>query len=226
MAISTNSSTAKASTGVVGNATANGTPIVKPGADLDKNAFFKILAAELSNQDPTQAQDTTAYISQLAQFTSLEQMTSLNNTMTLSAAQNLTGKFVALDVLDSKGIPECGVVRAVYKYSGDVYVTVEGVDGKLKDYTYSQVTDVLDSGDPNMDNLTFSNATTLIGKNVTIADTGDTEDSEEEKVKNIEGKVLEVYRDGQGIKLKVEGEVDGKKEVKDYLFDLVISVKN
>jgi len=178
---------------VVGNATANGTPIVKPGSELDKNAFFKILAAELSNQDPTQSQDTSAYIAQLAQFTTLEQMSSLNNTMTLSAAQNLTGKFV------------------------------EGVDGKLKDYTYSQVTDVLDSGDPNMDNLTFSNATTLIGKNVTIKDTSS---GEGEKEKTIDGKVVEVYRDGDGIKLKVEVQVDGKTEVKEYLFDLVTSVKN
>jgi len=154
---------------VGGSATANGTPIVKPGSELDKNAFFKILAAELSNQDPTKAQDTTAYISQLAQFTTLEQMSTLNTTMTLSSAQNLTGKFVALDVLDPNGVPQCGVVRAVYKYSGDVYVSVEGLDGKITDYAYNQVTNVIDSVDPNMDNLTFSNAVTLMGKIVEIA---------------------------------------------------------
>ena len=209
--------------GVVGNATKNGTPIVKPGSELDKNAFFKILAAELSNQDPTQSKDTSAYIAQLAQFTTLEQMSSLNNTMTLSAAQNLTGKFVALDVFDSNGVADCGIVRNVYKLKGEVFVTVEGVDGKLTDYTYSQVTDVLDSGDPNMDNLTFSNATTLIGKNVTVKDTSS---GEGEKEKTIDGKVVEVYRDGDGIKLKVEVQVDGKTEVKEYLFDLVTSVKN
>jgi len=208
---------------VVGNATANGTPIVKPGSELDKNAFFKILAAELSNQDPTQSQDTSAYIAQLAQFTTLEQMSSLNSTMTLSAAQNLTGKFVALDVFDSNGVPQSGVVRGVYKHRGEVFVTVEGVDGKVTDYTYSQVTDVLDSGDPNMDNLTFSNATTLIGKNVTIKDTSS---GEGEKDKTIDGKVVEVYRDKDGIKLKVEVQVGGKTEVKEYLFNLVTSVKN
>jgi len=209
--------------GVAGNATVNGTPIVKPGSDLDKNAFFKILAAELSNQDPSKSQDTSAYIAQLAQFTTLEQMSSLNNTMTLSAAQNLTGKFVALDVFDSNGEAECGIVRAVYKHNGDVFVTVEGVDGIEKDYAYSQVTNILDFGDPNMNNLTFSNATTLMGKNVTIKDTSS---GEGEKEKTIDGKVVEVYRDGDGIKLKVEVQVDGKTEVKDYLFDLVTSVKN
>ena len=212
-----------AASGVLGNATENGTPIVKPGSELDKNAFFKILAAELSNQDPTQSKDTSAYIAQLAQFTTLEQMSSLNNTMTLSSAQNLTGKFVAVDDLDSNGVAKCGMVRSVYKHKGEVFVTVEGVDGKLTDYTYSQVTDVLDSGDPNMDNLTFSNATTLIGKNVTVKDTSS---GEEGKEKTTDGKVVEVYRDGNGIKLKVEVQVNGKTEVKEYLFDLVTSVKN
>ncbi|WP_346913561.1 flagellar hook capping FlgD N-terminal domain-containing protein [Clostridium sp.] len=241
MPISTHNT--KVASEVLGNKTENGTPIVKPGAELDKNSFFKILAAELSNQDPTQAQDTTAYISQLAQFTTLEQMSSLNSTMTLSSAQGLTGKFVALDALDSKGVPQCGVVRAVYKYRGDVYVTVEGVDGKYTDYAYSQVTDVLDSGDPNMDNLTFSNAVTLMGKIVEIAlppdkaeekpkvdgekekPKVDGEEEEKEKTKSITGKVVEVYRDAEGIKLKVEVEVDGKTEIKDYLFNSVIGVK-
>ncbi|MEG0307350.1 MAG: flagellar hook capping FlgD N-terminal domain-containing protein [Clostridium sp.] len=222
------------------NKTPNGTPIVKPGSDLDKNAFFKILAAELANQDPTKPQDTTAYISQLAQFSSLEQMSGLNTTMTLSAAQNLTGKFVALDVLDKNGVPQCGVVRAVYKHGTDVYVTVEGLDGKLVDYAYSQVTDVIDSVDPNMDNLTFSNAVTLIGKNVEIAlpqekpddkpsvEKPEGEGGTEEKPKppkTITGKVVEVYRDAQGIKLKVEVQIDGKTEIKDYLFNDVIGVK-
>ncbi|WP_346936989.1 flagellar hook capping FlgD N-terminal domain-containing protein [Clostridium sp.] len=232
MPISTHNT--KVTSEVLGNKTENGTPIVKPGAEFDKNSFFKILAAELSNQDPTQAQDTTAYISQLAQFTTLEQMSSLNSTMTLSSAQGLTGKFVALDALDSNGVPQCGVVRAVYKHKGDVYVTVEGVDGKYTDYAYSQVTDVIDSGDPNMDNLTFSNAVTLMGKIVEIAlpsDTteekpeGDGKKEKEEKTKSITGKVVEVYRDAEGIKLKVEVEVDGKTEIKDYLFDSVIGVK-
>lgn len=209
--------------GIEGSATKNGTPIVKPGSELDKNAFFKILAAELSNQDPTQSQDTSAYIAQLAQFTTLEQMSSLNSTMTLSSAQNLTGKFVAVDVLDSNGVPQCGVVRAVYKHMGEVYVTVEDVEGKLTDYTYSQVTDVLDSGDPNMDNLTFSNAANVIGKNVTIEYPSSNGTGNKETV---EGKVLEVFRDNDGIKLKVEVMVNGNVEIKEYLFNLVTSVRN
>lgn len=214
--------------------TPNGTPIVENPNDLDKDAFFKILAAELANQDPTQSQDTTAYITQLAQFTSMEQMSALNDTMTLNAAQSLTGKFVGLGVYDSNGMPESGVVRAVYKYKGEVFVSVEGLDGKLKDFKYSQVTDVLDYGDPNMDNLTFSNAATLIGKTVEVTvykepvegeGEGEGEGDSKPTTETISGKVIKVYRDSEGIKIKMEVEKDGKVEVKDFLFDTITSVE-
>lgn len=202
-------------------ATSNGTPIVNPGADLDKNAFFKILAAELANLDPTAQQDTTAYITQLAQFTSMEQMSTLNNTMTLSAAQNLTGRFVALNVADEDGVPMCGMVRSVYTYNGEIFVSVEGLDGKYTNFKYSQVTDVMDYSDPNMDNLAFANAANLIGKFVEITIAGE----DPEKPEKINGKVLKVYRDSEGIKVKVEITKDGVTEVKDYLFDSVTSVE-
>lgn len=214
------------------SATAKGTPIVKAGETLDNNSFFKILAAELSNQDPTQPQDTTAYISQMAQFTSLEQMTALNGTMTLSAAQGLTGKFVGLDVADDKGIQQCGEVRGVYKFKNQVYVSVEDVKGVITNYKYSQVTNVFELDDLNMDNLTFSNASTLIGKTVDISvpvETDKDKDKESDpstpKFKTVTGEVTEVYRDGEGIKLKVQVEVDGKTQINDYLFNSVISVK-
>ena len=58
---------------------------------LDKNAFLKILTAELSNQDPLNSTDNTQYISQLAQFSALEQSQNTNDTITsLLNSQKIT----------------------------------------------------------------------------------------------------------------------------------------
>lgn len=108
---------------------------------LDKNAFMKILMAEVSNQDPTsQSNDPTQYISQLAQFSSLEQMTNLNNTMTLTSALNLIGATVQLNQTDSSGNYISGVVKSVSKSGDDITLNMQ-VDGSstLQNYDYSDV---------------------------------------------------------------------------------------
>jgi flagellar basal-body rod modification protein FlgD len=111
--------------------TARGTAIVKKGQDMDKNAFFKILAAELSNQDPQNAQDGTAYVSQMAQFSSLEQMVNLNDNVKFTQASSLIGKTVTLNKLDANGNFYSGVVSNVVK-SGDT-IQLNVAVGKEKD---------------------------------------------------------------------------------------------
>jgi flagellar basal-body rod modification protein FlgD len=48
---------------------------------LDKDAFLKMMIAQLKNQDPLNPMDGTAFVAQLAQFSSLEQLNNLNTTM-------------------------------------------------------------------------------------------------------------------------------------------------
>jgi flagellar basal-body rod modification protein FlgD len=50
---------------------------------LDKDAFMKMLVAQLRNQDPLNPMDGTEFAVQLAQFTSLEKLTNLNETMSV-----------------------------------------------------------------------------------------------------------------------------------------------
>ena len=68
---------------------------------LSTDDFLKILAAEMSNQDPTNPMDDTALIAQMAQFNTLEQMTSMNksiNTLLVTQASNLIGKSVTATI--------------------------------------------------------------------------------------------------------------------------------
>ncbi|NLM33916.1 MAG: flagellar biosynthesis protein FlgD [Clostridiales bacterium] len=152
-------------------ATEKGTRIVKAGDTLDKNAFLRILAAELTNQDPTNAQDSTQYVSQMAQFASLEQMYNLNTTMTMNAANSLIGKAVTVSKTDLYGNYYAGIVRAVTNSSGTIKVTLEVEENgsiEYKDFNYEDVKEVIQVSDTRLDavneNMLLLTASALIGK--------------------------------------------------------------
>lgn len=88
--------------------TENGTAIIMPGEESNKDLFLKMLVAQMQNQDPFNPQDPTQYVTQLSQFTMLEQSMTLNDNMeylmgmtngllvnsAMSGASNLIGKEV------------------------------------------------------------------------------------------------------------------------------------
>ncbi len=49
---------------------------------VNKDDFFKMLVAQLKNQDPMKPLDATAFTAQLAQFSSLEKLDNVNATLT------------------------------------------------------------------------------------------------------------------------------------------------
>lgn len=104
----------------------------KPSNTLGQDAFVKILTAEMAHQSPDSTQDSTQFISQMAQFSSVEQMLNLNRTMTFNGASSLVGKAVTMNAQDSNGQPYRGTVQKVTK-DGDnvqVYVSLLDKDGK------------------------------------------------------------------------------------------------
>jgi flagellar basal-body rod modification protein FlgD len=94
----------------------------KAGGDLDKDAFLKLLVAQLKYQDPSAPMDNTAFLAQTAQFTTVEKLSdlakmqqSLLTAQLQLGASNLIGKTVTYT--DKDGKEQSGVVASA-KFAG------------------------------------------------------------------------------------------------------------
>jgi flagellar basal-body rod modification protein FlgD len=204
--------------------TNNGTKIQrKTDSNMDKNSFLKILSAQLSNLDPTQNQDSSAYVSQMAQFASMEQMQNLNTTMTDSAYQQMVGKTVTTSEKDDNGSYVKGYVTEVIKKSGGTYLNMQ-INGKSKEVAAGNVIGVVQATDTNTTansraalNSDFIAASALAAdkKNVVLAEVGTGG-----KTTLIKGTVSGAYIDtvsSATVKIKVNVlDADGKSTTKTY----------
>lgn len=99
-------------------------------SDIGKDAFLKILVAQLQHQDPLKPMEDTDFIAQMAQFSALEQMTNLNHNSKVSQAFGLVGKYVIAQITDSQTGKPClitGKVDSVISSDGLINVNVGGV---------------------------------------------------------------------------------------------------
>ena len=60
------------------------------GALANESTFLQLLVAQIKNQDPTQPMDSTAFLSQLAQFSQLEQLVGIRQDIEKPAATTTT----------------------------------------------------------------------------------------------------------------------------------------
>ena len=216
-------------TTVTAATTDRGTKIVSGSEGFDKNSFLKLLSAQLSNLDPTADQDSTAYVTQMAQFSAMEQMYNLNETMSTFAYQQLIGKGVTMNIADSDGNAYTGVVRGVSKDASGTYLAVEVSEkgtNTIKVFDAKKLVSVLEPQDT-------SNATTALSSSfltasalakgnqkVVIQDINDND-----KVTIVKGKVKSAFIDNAIVKVRVEvlGE-DGQPtgEVKVYPYSSIL----
>lgn len=107
--------------------------------ELDKEAFLKLLIAQLSNQDPLNPMEDREFIAQMAQFSTLEQMTNMSKTLEKMvdsdkySAVSYVGKTVGFtkEAETEGGEPKqvAAVVKAVWfddPKDGTVLETTEG----------------------------------------------------------------------------------------------------
>ncbi len=85
--------------------------------DLDKDAFLKLMLAQLEQQDPTNPLKSHEMAAQLAQFSSVEQLTNINkNIEELGQAQGKQGQY---DVLSLIGKQVSGDSSQIDRKAGD-----------------------------------------------------------------------------------------------------------
>lgn len=100
----------------------------KGGSTMDKEAFLKLLVAQMKYQDPLEPTSNTEFVSQYAQFSSLEQMQNMSATLELSRASTLVGQTVSVNTTDSTGKSTTiqGVVDYVVYENNKAYVSIGG----------------------------------------------------------------------------------------------------
>ncbi|SFC61263.1 flagellar hook capping FlgD N-terminal domain-containing protein [Clostridium uliginosum] len=214
--------------------TDKGTPIINgKNSGFDKNSFLKILSAQLSNLDPSANQDSTAYVTQMAQFAAMEQMYNLNDTMSTFAYQQLIGKGVTMDVPDNDGKAYTGIVRGVSKEASGTYLSVEvNENGKnvYKKFDIKKLQSVLGIPDYTSSNMLvnsdFSAASALANdkdNKVVIADT-----DKDGKTIIIKGTIKSAFIDNGVVKVRVEtiGADGNPGEIKVYPYGSIMKAGN
>ena len=127
----TNLANISTSTTTAATSTSSTSAVTTATNDLGKDAFLKLLIAELSNQDPLNPMEDREFISQMATFSSLEQMQNMNSTLNSIAevnkfsAANYVGKAVAFT--NDEGKQVAALVNAVWFDNGKTILdTTEG----------------------------------------------------------------------------------------------------
>ncbi|MFN3255986.1 MAG: flagellar hook assembly protein FlgD [Ilumatobacter sp.] len=101
-----------------------------PGADLDRDAFLKLLVAQLRYQDPTNPTDPSAMMAQTSQLTMVERLQEISDALTAAAATDqlaLAGSMVGREItFQSENGPTTGLVEAVRFLEGQFVLSAGG----------------------------------------------------------------------------------------------------
>lgn len=105
--------------------------VENPGAMLDRDAFLKLLVAQLKYQDPTNPADSSQMLAQSAQLTMVDRLNELTTAYQASAASqrlSLAGTIVGRDVtfLDAEGLRVTATVQTASVENDELTVIAGG----------------------------------------------------------------------------------------------------
>lgn len=104
------------------SATAAAATTATSNTELDKDAFLQLLVTQLQNQNPLNPQDSTEFMSQMAELSSLEQLQNMN-----SGIEDLSSLQAA-----SLNTQNVEMVGKTVRYKGDEVTIKEGEPLKLR----------------------------------------------------------------------------------------------
>jgi flagellar basal-body rod modification protein FlgD len=115
--------------------------VQQSGGQLGQQEFLKLLVTQLTNQDPLQPQDQSAFLAQLAQFSTVEGVNNMATSQSKVEAASLLGKTVDAQVVtNGVGTPVSGQVTAVRYDASGVHLEL----GPQTEITLDQVQQVHD----------------------------------------------------------------------------------
>ncbi|MDD6233744.1 MAG: flagellar hook capping FlgD N-terminal domain-containing protein [Lachnospiraceae bacterium] len=98
------------------------------GSDsLDKDAFLKILVAEMQYQDPLEPSSNTEWVTQMASFSQIEQLQDVTDTINEQKAAGLVGKRIIIAASDNTSGEVnyvTGKVQCIEKKSDGLYFSI------------------------------------------------------------------------------------------------------
>ena len=110
--------------------------------DMDKDAFLKLLVAEIQNQNPLEPMDNQKFVDQMTQFTTMEQMTNMSESFqdfitsmkstTKLQASAVVGKYAVIEGNEIKFSDNSaeGIVFNVEE-SGEVLIRIKNSEGQM-----------------------------------------------------------------------------------------------
>jgi flagellar hook assembly protein FlgD len=175
------------------------------GNDLDKDAFLRLMIAQLQHQDPLDPVSDKEFVAQLAQFTALEQMQNMNKSMQHQTAFSMIGKLISgrtFSEAQSRFVEVAGRVDSVVIRGGEAFlivgdneVAMNNVDQIIEDPRQMWVWQSINN------NVANSQTMALIGQNVQAIKRGE----DDKALGFVEGKV-EFVRFNNGIPMLVIGD--------------------